>query len=96
MRHPRAISIALICVLGTWAACPREQAYVLSRVQLCVTLWTVAHQCPLSMRFSRQEYWRGLSFPPPGDLPNPEIEPMSPTLQVDSLPSESPGKPKNT
>ena len=89
MRHPHAISIALICVLGTWAACPREQAYVLSRVQLCVTLWTVAHQFPLSMRFSRQEYWRGLSFPTPGDFPNPEIKPgslTSPAWQDDSLP----------
>ena len=89
MRHPHAISIALICVLGTWAACPREQAYVLSRVQLCVTLWTVAHQFPLSMRFSRQEYWSGLPFLSPAHLPDPGIElmfPVSPTLQMDSLP----------
>ena len=50
--------------------------------------------CPLG--FSRQEYWSGLPCPPPGDLPNPGIEPRSPTLQVDSLPSEPPGKPKNT
>ena len=48
------------------------------------------------MEFSRPEYWSGLSFPSPGDLPNPGIEPRSPTLQVDSLPSEPPGKPKNT
>ena len=54
---------------------------------------TVAHQVPLSMEFSRQEYWTGLPFPSPGDLPNPEIKPWSPTLQVDSLPSELPGKP---
>ena len=46
--------------------------------------------------FSRQEYWSGLPCPPPGDLLNPGIEPRSPTLQVDSLPSEPPGKPKNT
>ena len=52
------------------------------------TLWTVAHQAPLSMEFSRQEYWSGLPFPSPGDLPNPGIEPMSPALQVDSLLSE--------
>ena len=45
-------------------------------VQLFATLWTVAHQAPLSMEFSRQEYWSGLPFPPPGDLPNPRIEPM--------------------
>ena len=48
------------------------------------------------MEFSRQEYWSGLPCPPPGDLPNPGIEPRSPALQADSLPSEPPGKPKNT
>ena len=48
-----------------------------SHVQLCATLWTVAYQAPLSMGFSRQEYWSGLPFPLPGDLPNPGIEPMS-------------------
>ena len=55
----------------------------------CPTLetpWTVALQAPLSMEFSRQEYWSGLPFPPPGDLPAPGIEPVSPALQVDSLP----------
>ena len=49
----------------------------LSRVQLCVILWTVACQAPLSMRFSRQEYWTGLPCLPPGDLLNPGIEPGS-------------------
>ena len=44
---------------------------------LFATLWTVAHQAPLSMKFSRQEYWSGLPFPPPGDLPDPGIEPAS-------------------
>ena len=53
--------------------------------QLFVTLWTVAPQAPLSMRFSRQEYWSGLPRPPPGCLPNPGIEPAFPVLQVDSL-----------
>ena len=48
------------------------------------------------MEFSRPEYWSGLPFPPPGDLPNPGIEPRSPALQANSLPAESPGKPKNT
>ena len=56
---------------------------LLSHVQLFVTPWTVAHQAPLSMEFSMQEYWSGLSFPSPGDLPDPEIEPA---LQMDSLP----------
>ena len=57
-------------------------------------LCTVADQAPLSMEFSRQKYWNGLPFPPPGDLPNPGIEPRFPALQVDSSSSELPGKPK--
>ena len=56
------------------------------------TPWTVAHQAPLSMGFSRQEYWSGLPFPSPGDLLDPGTEPGSPTLQADSLPSEPAGK----
>ena len=55
------------------------------------TPWTVAHQAPLSMEFSRQEYWSGLSLPSPGNVPNPGIEPESPALQADSLLSEPPG-----
>ena len=58
-----------------------------------MTPQTVAHQAPLSMGFSRQEYWSGLACPPPGDLPNPGIKPRSPALQADSLPAEPPGKP---
>ena len=54
---------------------------------------TVAHQVPMPMEFSRREYWSGLSFPSPGDLPNPGIEQRTPVLQADSLPSEPPGKP---
>ena len=53
---------------------------MLSHVQLCVTPWTVAHQAPLAMEFSRQEYWSGLPFPSPGDLPNPGTDPASPAL----------------
>ena len=67
---------------------------MLSHVGLCVTLWTVAHQAPLSMGFSRQEYWNALPFHPPGALPHPEIEPESPvsaSLQADSLPTEQLG-----
>ena len=60
--------------------------------QLFVTPWTVACQAPLSMGFFRQEYWSGLPFPSPGDLADPGIEPRSPSLQADSLPSEPPGK----
>ena len=66
---------------------------LLSHVLLFVIPWTVAYQAPPSMEFSRQEYWSGLPFPSPGDLPNPGIEPRSPTLQADVLPSEPPGKP---
>ena len=65
----------------------------LSRVQLFATPWTAACQAPLSMGFSRPEYWSGLPFPSPGDLSNPGVEPGSPALQVDSLPDEPPGKP---
>ena len=57
-------------------------------LQSCPALWTVAHQAPLSMGFSRQEYWSGLPFPPPGDLPDRGIEAGSPTLWADSLPIE--------
>ena len=56
-----------------------------------VTWWTAAHQAPLSMELSRQEYWSGLPFPSPGALTDPEIEPGSPALQADSLQSEPPG-----
>ena len=66
----------------------------LSCVWLFVTLWTVAHQALPSMGFSRKEYWSGLPFPSPGDLPNPEIKPGFPALQADALTSELPGKPK--
>ena len=71
-------------------ACVRSH---FSRVRLFVTLWTVARQAPLSMGFSRQEYWSGLPYPPPGDLPNPGSELMAPALQA--IVSESPGKPQN-
>ena len=65
----------------------------LCHVWLFVTPWTIACQAPLSMEFSRQEYWRELPFPSPGDLPDPGIEPGSLASQADSLPSELPGKP---
>ena len=58
------------------------------------TPWTVTHQAPLSMGFSRQEYWSRLPFSSSGDLPDPGMEPRSPALQADSLPSELPGKPR--
>ena len=66
---------------------------LLSRVRLFATLWTIAYQAPPSMEFSRQEYWSGLPFPSPGDLPDLGIEPRSPAFQADALTSEPPGKP---
>ena len=61
-----------------------------SRVQLFATPWTIAHQTPPSMGFSRQEYWSGLPFPSPGDIPDPGIKSRSPVLQADTLTSEPP------
>ena len=61
--------------------------------QLFATPWTVAYQALLSMGFFRQECWSGLPFPSQGDLPDTGIDPRSPTLQADTLPSEPPGKP---
>ena len=60
-----------------------------------MTPWTVAHQTPLSMEFSRQEYWTGLIFPSPGDLPKPGIKPRFPALWADSLPLSHKGSPFN-
>ena len=80
------------CVL--WRPCaPQLESLLklnrsLSHVRLFVTPWTVAHQTPPSMGFSRQEYWSGLPLPSPGDLPDPGIEPRSPALQADALTSE--------
>ena len=69
--------------------------YIFQHSQLFATPWTEAHQAPLSVGFSRQECWSGLTFPSPGDLPNPGIEPRSPALQADSLLTELQGKPPN-
>ena len=68
---------------------------MLSLVQ-CVTPWSVARQAPLSMGFPRQEYWSGLACPPPGDLPDPGIEPTSPGLIGGFFTIEPPGKPAHT
>ena len=76
------------CLVGQTDVC-----VLVSHVQLFETPWTVACQVPLTMEFSRQEYWSGLPFPSPGDLPDPRIEPVSPALWADSLPHEPPGKP---
>ena len=75
-----------------WKKDRNHSVCVLSRVRLFATPWTVAHQVPLSMEFSRREYWSGLPFLSPGDLPNPGIKPMSPALQAAALTSEPPRK----
>ena len=80
--HTRVCVCVYVCMVVT-------QSFVSDSV----TPWTVACQAPLFMEFSRQEQQSGLSFPSPGDLPNPGIEPGSPTLQADSSPSEPQGSP---
>ena len=67
-----------------------------SRVQLCATLWTAAHQAPLSMGFPRQEYWSELPFPSPWDLPDPEIKSTCPALDGRFFTTEPPGKPNKS
>ena len=69
---------------------PSMKVTSVSRVRLFATPWTVAYHAPPSMGFSRQEYWSGLQFPSPEDLPDPGIEPGA--LRADALPSEPPGK----
>ena len=82
--HPNPSSILVcVCLLSCF-----------SHVQLFATLWTVAHQAPLSMGFSSQGYWSGMPFPSPGNLLDPEIKPRPPASQACSLPSEPPGKPQ--
>ena len=71
-----------VCVCMYVCMCMYYELSCFIRVQLCATLWTVAHQAPLSMGFSRQEYWSGLLFPPSWDLPNPGMEPVSPAYPV--------------
>ena len=73
--------------------CTQVLMCMLSRVQLFVTLWTVAHQAPPSTGFSRQKYCSRFPFPPPGDLPNPAIKPVSLTLAGRFFTAEPPGKP---
>ena len=73
---PTLISLSFFkCISSCHSACGTSVLCCFSRVRLFVTPWTVAHQAPLSMGFSRQGYWSGLPCPPPGDLPDPEIEP---------------------
>ena len=79
--------------------CHPQVKWVSEVAQSCpifATLWTVAYQASPSMGFSRQEYWSGLPFPSPGDLPDPGIEPGSPALEADALTSDPPGKPQTS
>ena len=88
LRKPNLVYI-YICVY----VCVCEYGGLVAK--LCPTLvapWTVAFQAPLSVGFCRQDYWSGLPFPSPGDLPNPGIEPGSPESQADSLATELQGK----
>ena len=94
-----ALASGFLTTSTTWEAQIGIQSEVksLSRVRFFATPWTVAYQAPPSMGFSRQEYWSGLPFPSPEDLPSPGIEPVSPALQTNgTLPSEPPGKPRYT
>ena len=87
LKHLRLLLLlSLLCLV-------KVKVKSLIRVRLFATPWTVAHQTPPSMGFSRQEYWSGLPFPSKGDLPKPGIEPRSPALQADALISEPLGKP---
>ena len=81
----------------SWELTAQEQSkcQLLSHIRLFATQLTVTCQAPLSMGFSRQEYWSGWPCPSPGDLPDPGIEPGSPALQGDSFLTEPPGKPSN-
>ena len=81
---------------GVWSQTAWFEPYSGSHSVLsdCVTPWSIAHQAPLSVEFSSQEYWSGSPFPFPGDLLGPGIEPRSPALQADSLPAPPQGKPQ--
>ena len=97
--HHYAFLLSLSSYLGHWklrvkfwSQSESGERQLLSRVWLLASPWTVVRQAPLSIGFSRQEYWSGLPFPSSGDLPDQGIEPQSPTLQADFLPSKLSGK----
>ena len=94
-----SLSFNIYCIKAlkiplSWSISNANNVVLVAQSCLFVTPWTVARQVPLSMGFSRQEHWSGLPFPSPGDLPDPGVEPRSPALQADSLPSELSGKPQ--
>ena len=88
------ISIDIFVVPKKQTVAEKRKGKSLSHVQLFVTSLTIAYPASQSRGFSRQEYWSGLPFPSPGDLPDPGIEPRSPALYADTLPTEPPGKPE--
>ena len=89
----QAVAVYLKLLIAMLLLLRKVKVKSLNCVRLIATPWTVARQAPLSMGFSRQEYWSGLPFPSLGDLSNPGIKPRSPALQADALSSEPPGKP---
>ena len=91
--HQKIIFECFVCVCECVCVCACVHVCMLSCFRLFETLWTLACQASLSMGCSRQEYWSVLPHPPPGDLPDPGLEPRFPTLQADCLPCESTGKP---
>ena len=93
--HPCCCKWSYFILFNGWVIfhCICVKVKSLSRVRLFVTPWTTAHQAPQSMGFSRQEYWSGLPFPSPGDLPDPGTEPGSPALEADALTSDHQGSP---
>ena len=91
----RWVEYCPLIIQTTWNLWKRKKDSVKSCPPLAIP-WTVFHQAPLSMGFSRQEYWSGLPFPSPGDVPDQGIKPRSPTLQADALPFDLPGKPQKS
>ena len=91
--HDSVTKLSLLLLSSLENVCVCVCVLVVQSYPTLCDLWTVAHQAPLSMEFSRQEYWTGWPFPSPGDLPDSGVKPRSPALQADSLPSQSPGKP---
>ena len=87
-----------VCVCVCVCVCARKRMSMLSVVSNFATPWTITHHASLSVDFSRQEYWSGLPFPPPGDLPDPGMEPATPVsyvLQADSSSLSHQGSPKH-
>ena len=94
MKGPSWVTLCVcVCVCVCVCGCVCLLSHF-SCVQLFATPWTVTLLSPLSVGFFRQQYWSGLPFPSPGNLPNPGIKPRYPALQADSLPFEPPGKPR--